>query len=82
MGHRLCSHLDMLHPDLSSRVQAKQDQQKRTHDAHSRDRSFSIGEKVFVKEFPTGKTWIHHQAAGSSLIPHCLGRWPSNSPAS
>ena len=53
MGRHLRSHLDLLHPEVSARVQRKQEQQKVTHDQHARARSFAEGETVFVKDFPT-----------------------------
>ena len=41
-------------PDLSDRVQQKQDVQK----FHDLRRQFVVGDAVFIREFPSGKTWI------------------------
>ena len=59
MGRQLCSHLSLLHPDFSlqNRVTNKQQNQKCHHDAHASKRHFTIGDTVFVCDFPSGKNW-------------------------
>ena len=52
------SQLDLLKPELSTKVQLKQESQKRNHDIHTKGREFQIGDQVFVKEFPSGKDWL------------------------
>ena len=52
------SQLDLLKPELSAKVQLRQESQKRNHDIHAKQREFKVGDKVFVKEFPTGKNWL------------------------
>ena len=42
-------------PDLSDRVQQKQDVQRKFHDLQ---RQFVVRDAVFIREFPSGKTWI------------------------
>ena len=42
-GRKLRSRLDLLRPDISARVNKKQQQQKETHDSQARDRSFVEG---------------------------------------
>ena len=47
-----CSQLDLLKPQLSTKVQHKQDTQKKNHDAQ---REFQVGDAVLVRDFPSGK---------------------------
>lgn len=60
MGRQLRSHLSLLHPDFSlqNRVTNKQQNQKSHHDAHASKRHFTIGDTVFVRDFPSGKNWL------------------------
>ena len=51
MGRKLRSPLDLLKPDLHFRVEGRQEKQKQYHDKSSRQRSFAIGDLVFVKKF-------------------------------
>ena len=51
------SKFDIIKPDLLSSVRQKQEAQKKFHDTHSKERHFCVGDPVFVKEFPSGKTW-------------------------
>lgn len=51
------SKFDLIKPDLLSSVRQKQEAQKKFHDTHSKERHFCVGDPVFVKEFPSGKTW-------------------------
>ena len=46
MKRPLRSRLDLLRPSVKQRVQAKQADQKRYHDAHSKDRQFEVGQPV------------------------------------
>ena len=60
MGRQLRSHLSLLHPDLTiqDRVSNKQQRQKDYHDLHANKRLFTIGDTVFVCDFPNGKKWL------------------------
>ena len=49
-------HLDLLKPDISHRVEAKQQQQKSTHDSHAHARQFSEGEEVYIRKLSTTRT--------------------------
>ena len=51
MGRKLRSPLDLLKPDLHFRVEGRQEKQKQYHDKSSRQRSFAIGDLVFVNNF-------------------------------
>ena len=60
MGRQLRSHLSLLHPDftIQDRVLNKQQSQKDHHDSHANRRHFTIGDTVFVRDFPTGNKWL------------------------
>ena len=58
LGRRSHSRLYLLKPNIGQKVIDKQQQQKNFHDAHFRERIFSEGEKVFVKNNLKGKKWI------------------------
>ena len=58
MGRRLRSRLDLLKPSTEQRVANKQQQQRETHDKHCRKCTFSVGEKVFVKNHHRGNKWL------------------------
>ena len=64
-GRRLRSRLDLLKPSVHQRVEERQRQQQRYRDQHSRTVTFTVGEKVFIKNFRPGRKWlpghIHHQ---------------------
>ena len=43
--------LDILHPDVSGRVQESQAREQRPHDSHSRARAFQVGDQVYARNF-------------------------------
>ena len=45
------SRVDLLKPHTAERVEAKQQSQKKQHDARAVDRCFAAGEQVFVKNY-------------------------------
>ncbi|XP_033988673.1 uncharacterized protein K02A2.6-like [Trematomus bernacchii] len=58
MSRRLRSALDLLLPDVKTRVQQKQLKQKQSHDTNRKLRSFSPGDKVFIRNYSYGPKWI------------------------
>ena len=58
LGRSIHTRFDLLKPYLESSVAGKQAEQKSQHDKHARQREFSIGEKVVVKNLRPGSTWI------------------------
>ena len=58
MGHCLQTHLDLMRPNVSARVHARQCRQKTQHDRHSRQRSVAVDDSVFVCNFATGQKWL------------------------
>ena len=51
MGQRLRSRLDLLYPDLQTRVETQQLKQKQQHDSTKPLRSFLPGDTVFAQNF-------------------------------
>ena len=57
-GRRLRSQLDLLKPSTEARVEESQQRQKRGHDQHTRDRYFTEGDTVYVRNYGQGETWL------------------------
>lgn len=57
-GRRLRTRLDAIKPSLECRVEARQNQQKASHDRRARDRRFAEGDPVFVRNFRQGPRWL------------------------
>jgi hypothetical protein len=57
MGRRIKTHLDQLRPSLKSRVVSAQSHQKLDHDRSTIQRSFNIGDPVFVRNFNCSTPW-------------------------
>ena len=57
-GRNLRTRLDLLLPNLSARVEQSQSRQKQGHDVHARDRAFTVGSKVFVRDFRGPTKWV------------------------
>ena len=57
-GRNLRTRLDLLLPNLSARVEQSQSRQKQGHDVHARDRTFTAGSKVFVRDFRGPTNWV------------------------
>ena len=58
LGRQPRSRLDLLHPDVSGRVQESQARQQRAHDTHSRARAFQVGDRVYVRNFSGSQVWM------------------------
>ena len=54
-GRRPRTILDLILPDVTKRVQLKQEQQKSNHDKQAHERSFQLEDEVYVRKFPTSK---------------------------
>ena len=57
-GRRIRSALDLLKPDLHSRVENQQDRMKKNHDQRSKERVFKEGDPVLARNFGMGEKWI------------------------
>ena len=51
MGRRLRRRLDLVVPDVGSRVREKQGKMKQYHDDKVKDRTFYVGDPVYAKNF-------------------------------
>ena len=58
VGRRLRTRLDLLKPNTAATVEEKQLKQKRQHDARAKDRTFELGNLVFLKNFGHGRRWL------------------------
>ena len=58
MNRQLRTRLDLLRPNMEGQVVNKQANQKVTHDQHSRDREFMIGQRVMARNLRPGPKWI------------------------
>ena len=58
LGRRPRTLFDLMLPDLSSRVQDKQANQKHHHDQHSQPHTLQVGDAVYVQVLPTNNTWV------------------------
>ena len=58
MNRRPRSRLDLLHPDVSGAVRRKQLKQKVGHDCHCHQRTFTMGQPVWIKNNGLGQPWL------------------------
>ena len=58
MGQRPRSRLDLVVPDMNSKVQMKQQTQKFNHDRRARSLTLQVGDKVNIHNFPAGNGWL------------------------
>lgn len=58
MSRRLRSTLDLLLPDVKSKIRKKQLKQKEQHYTHSKWRSFSPGDEVYTRNYSHGSRWV------------------------
>ena len=58
LGKKLRSRLDFLKPSVDRTVHDRQMRQKVDHDRHSKERFFTEGENVYVKNHGKGDKWI------------------------
>jgi len=58
MGRRPRFHLDILRPNVADRVCNKQERQKVGDDQGTVQRSYSVGDAVWVHNFSQGPTWL------------------------
>ena len=58
MGRRLRSQMHLLHPELAEQVSSSQPRQQMNHDKRVKDRKFSIGDRVYSKDFRAGLSWL------------------------
>ena len=59
MGRKLRQKLDLLHPDLSRKVETKQEVQRKN--CNGKDRTFQEKDNVFVRNYTSPLKWIEGQ---------------------
>lgn len=57
MKRRLRTRLDLVRPHATSLVKGKQENQKKKHEHHAKDRHFKVSVPVYVKDFSSPKSW-------------------------
>ena len=57
-GRRPRTLLDLVFPNIATRVQRKQENQKVIHDKSAKERSFKVSDTVYIKKFPNSKEWL------------------------
>ena len=57
MGRKLQTRLDLLQPDLRTRIVGKQTAQKAGHDRGTKEHHLNIQDLVFVRNFLKGPKW-------------------------
>ena len=57
LKRQLQTRLDLLRPDIQATLHDTQDQQKKGHDTHTKQRYFSIGTQVMAKNFVSHPKW-------------------------
>ena len=57
-GRSLRSQIDLLRPDLATRVHLAQSRQKKRHDQHSRTREVKLGDAVSVRNYSRWSKWV------------------------
>ena len=76
MGIKLRCTLDLIHPDLKKKVEAKQTSQKAYHDKHASEHNFVAGEPIYTKNYGYGPKWIPgliHETTGPVSYTVLLG---------
>ena len=58
MGRRPRSRLDLALPNLTSKVEQKQQSQKNKYDQRARHRTLQLGDNVQIRNFSTGDGWL------------------------
>ena len=58
LGRTIRMRLDLLHPNIGSRVQTKQLHRKAAVDTHRRLRQFAAGQHIMTRDFYNGARWI------------------------
>ena len=66
LGRQLRSRLDLVKPNTAARVESKQQQQKESHDVHSRKRVIEVGNQVCAQNFSSGPRWLSGEVVKST----------------
>ena len=66
-GRSLTTHMDLLKPNVSDRIETAQARQKVQHDRRSKSRSFEVGDPVQVRNYSGKQKWI------TGIVVECTG---------
>ena len=58
MNRKIHTRLDLLYPDVESRVAKNVSRQKAMHDVHAKAREFLVGQRVRVRNLRDGPKWV------------------------
>ena len=58
MNRKIRTRLDLLHPDVESRVAKNVSRQKAMHDMHAKAREFLVGQRVMLHNLRDGPKWV------------------------
>ena len=58
LKQQIRTRLDLLRPDINSKVVRNQAGQKKSQDEHSRERTFFIGQRVMARNYRAGSVWM------------------------
>ncbi|KAL5517154.1 hypothetical protein EMCRGX_G002638 [Ephydatia muelleri] len=58
MNRKIRTRLDLLHPDIESRVARNVSRQKAMHDLHAKAREFLVGQRVMLRNLRDGPKWV------------------------
>ena len=72
MGRQLRTRLDFVVPNVAKRVQDAQTIQKDHHDSHCKEKQFSPGDQVMVRNYPGTPQWL---PGNSSLRPSIISSY-------
>ena len=58
MNRKIRTRLDLLYPDVESRVAKNVSRQKAMHDVHAKAREFLVGQRVMLRDLQDGPKWV------------------------
>ena len=58
MNRKIRTRLDLLYPDVESRVAKNVSRQKAMHDVHAKAREFLVGQQVMLRNLRDGPKWV------------------------
>ncbi len=75
LGRRPRTLLDLAIPNTSTHVTANQEKQRQSHEKAAKARKFEVGNHVYIRDFPSGKSWLPGVIAsvcGPNVLDHTV----------